>query len=113
MRRISSRSSGTSRATARIQVRISAEDAGLRIEFEDDGPGIAEHDLERVFALYERLGAHGPVPGAGVGLFVCRRLVEAMGGAISVRRGEGGGACFALTLPGVEEVPAPRAAATS
>jgi two-component system sensor histidine kinase KdpD len=98
---------------ARVQVRITAEDAGLRIEFEDDGPGIAERDVDRVFALYERLGAHGPVPGAGVGLFVCRRLVEAMGGAISVRRGEGGGACFALTLPTVEDVPAARPGASS
>ena len=41
--------------------------------------------------------------GAGVGLFVCRRLVEAMGGEISVSRGAGGGACFRFSVPIVTE----------
>jgi signal transduction histidine kinase len=90
--------------TGRIQVRAEMGSDGLiHLMFEDDGPGIPEHDVERVFALYERLGDRAFKPGAGIGLFVCRRLVEAMGGRMWVRRGAMGGACFELTLPPVRE----------
>jgi signal transduction histidine kinase len=84
---------------ASLIIRARGEDGAVVVEVEDDGPGIPVADQERVFALYERLHTRSAVPGAGIGLFVCKRLVEAMGGTIGVRRGMAGGACFAVTLP--------------
>jgi K+-sensing histidine kinase KdpD len=73
----------------------------VRLEVEDQGAGIPEGDEDRIFKLYERLpdAARSFVPGAGIGLFVCRRLAELMGGTISVTRPDGGGARFCVTLP--------------
>jgi signal transduction histidine kinase len=85
--------------TATITVRVEATDTDVRLTFEDDGPGIPEADLERVFALYERLGAGRMQPGAGIGLFVCRQLAVAMGGSMTAVRGAGGGAQFRVDLP--------------
>ena len=85
--------------TATVTVRISEEADRVKLEFEDDGPGIAPADQDRVFALYERLETGRVAPGAGIGLFVCRQLAEAMGGSMVVRRSDGGGACFVVTLP--------------
>ena len=89
--------------TARVEVRVRAEGDQVRVEFEDDGPGVPDHERDRVFALFERLGRSSFQPGAGVGLFVCRQLLEAMDGQISVRRGAGGGACFEFALPALGE----------
>lgn len=89
--------------TAQVEVRVRADGDQVRVEFEDDGPGVPDHERDRVFALFERLGRSSFQPGAGVGLFVCRQLLEAMGGEISVRRGAGGGACFEFGLPALRE----------
>jgi K+-sensing histidine kinase KdpD len=85
--------------TASLIIRVRRQDRSVLVDVEDDGPGIPDADQERVFALYERLHTRATAPGAGIGLFVCRRLVEAMGGTIGVRRGLAGGACFTVTLP--------------
>jgi signal transduction histidine kinase len=87
-------------ATAEIE--IVRRGAFVEIDYEDDGPGIPDGDYERVFGLYERLAGAALKPGAGVGLFVCRRLAEAMGGSIVAGRGKRGGARFVLTLPAAE-----------
>ncbi|HYM83937.1 MAG TPA: ATP-binding protein [Candidatus Dormibacteraeota bacterium] len=97
--------------TAALAVRVVRADGGVRLEVEDDGPGIPEPDVERVFALYERLHTRDVAPGAGIGLFVCRRLVEAMGGTMSVGRGALGGACFTLSLPAMAAADETRPAA--
>jgi K+-sensing histidine kinase KdpD len=91
--------------SADIEVTITRNGDVVEIAVEDDGPGIPEGDIERVFGLYERLSATSLQPGAGVGLFVCRRLAEAMGGSIVAQRGNRGGARFVLSLPGVAAEP--------
>jgi PAS domain S-box-containing protein len=67
----------------------------------DRGPGIPETDRDRVFDRFTRLGSHltRSVGGAGLGLFIARRLVEGMGGRIVVEDAPGGGAAFRFTLP--------------
>ena len=85
-------------------IRIASEDVTegrrlARVSVEDDGPGIRPADRERLFAPYVRGGDRGEVPGLGIGLALCRRIVDAHGGRIHVEEGELGGACFVFELP--------------
>jgi len=71
----------------------------IRVRVLDDGPGIDPTEAERLFGLFYRsasTSAHAP--GAGIGLFVCRQLVEAMGGRIWAESRPGGGSEFGFTL---------------
>ena len=65
----------------------------------DEGPGIEEAEAEALFDLFYRSpSVEGTVAGAGIGLFVCRQLVLAMGGRIHAARRPEGGAAFVVTL---------------
>jgi two-component system sensor histidine kinase KdpD len=83
-----------------IEVSARAEGAHVVVEVSDRGPGLLEADFERVFEKFHRGGAGG---GAGLGLAICRAVVEAHRGSISARNREGGGAVFRFTLPLREE----------
>lgn len=91
-----------------IEVSARAADGRLRIEVTDEGPGIAPGDRERVFAPFHRLprGERAPTKGAGLGLAIARRLVEAHGGRIQVEPAPGRGARFVVTLP-LDAAPVP------
>jgi signal transduction histidine kinase len=67
----------------------------------DLGPGIPLADRELVFERFRRLGdyMHRSTAGVGLGLFIARRLVEGMGGTISVGETPDGGAALSFTLP--------------
>lgn len=83
-------------------IRVAAREAedGVEVCVEDDGPGIAEDEREAVFDIFFRSRSTARRSGgAGIGLFVCRRLLETMGGTIRVERSELGGACFRFLLP--------------
>ncbi|MCM2310335.1 MAG: ATP-binding protein [Steroidobacteraceae bacterium] len=73
----------------------------LRVEIEDDGPGLPAEHRERLFTPFERLGAElSAVEGTGLGLALSRRLLDAMGGRIATAdRAPGHGACFVIELP--------------
>jgi signal transduction histidine kinase len=65
----------------------------------DRGPGVAPEELDRLFdPFYRTKAAQRRASGAGIGLFVCRQLVEAMGGRIWATRREGGGMEFGFQL---------------
>lgn len=66
---------------------------------EDNGPGIAPDSRELVFGLFKRGGPHPTIPGLGMGLALCRRVVEHLGGDIRAEDNPGGGARLAVTLP--------------
>jgi two-component system phosphate regulon sensor histidine kinase PhoR len=69
----------------------------------DSGPGIDGNEAEKLFDLFYRSPSAKGVPGgAGIGLFVCRHLVEAMGGRIWARARPEGGAEFGFALPVIE-----------
>jgi len=90
-----------SRQPGEIRVSVRREDDHLVIGVCDQGIGISQRDQTRIFAPFQRLEGHKPdrVRGAGLGLLVCRRLVEAHGGRIWVESEPGKGSTFLFTLP--------------
>ncbi|HEX2922912.1 MAG TPA: GAF domain-containing protein [Chloroflexota bacterium] len=88
-----------------IRVDAAVENGMLRVSIKDQGVGVPQEDRERVFGRFERGGGSDSSRphGVGLGLAICRRLVEAHGGTIWVDSGYGGGSTFSFTLPLVEE----------
>jgi signal transduction histidine kinase len=71
---------------------------GWRLSVDDNGPGVAPEDRERVFDLMDR-GSSDDVPGLGIGLSTCQRIVEAHGGSIGIGESALGGASVWVVLP--------------
>jgi signal transduction histidine kinase len=88
-----------------VEVTATAQEGGREVAVRvlDRGPGLGGDSAEKLFELFYRAPAAKRVPGgAGIGLFVCRQLVEAMGGRIWARPRPGGGAEFGFALPAIE-----------
>jgi signal transduction histidine kinase len=85
---------------APIELRATPHAEHVRIEVVDRGPGIHADDVERIFEKYGRgRDQQGRrVPGAGLGLYVARRIVAAHGSTLTVRSDAGGGAVFGFDL---------------
>jgi PAS domain S-box-containing protein len=81
-----------------VEITAEADDNEVRIRIIDDGPGFPAEEAERVFELFFRSSATATAAGAGIGLFVCARLVRAMGGRIWATPRPSGGAEFGFTL---------------
>jgi PAS domain S-box-containing protein len=85
-----------------ISVRLLSDaPAAFRLEVEDTGPGVPERDVPRLFVPFQQLDsgvakAHG---GTGLGLALSKRLAEAQGGTVGMRRGTHGGSIFFAVLP--------------
>jgi signal transduction histidine kinase len=77
------------------------EDGALRISVTDHGVGIKEQELPFIFERFHQVGEvlTREAEGAGLGLYISKRLVEAMGGSIQVRSAPGQGSTFVVTLP--------------
>jgi len=75
------------------------ERAMVSVAVEDDGPGVAPADRERIFEPYVRAGEASRAGGLGLGLAICQRIVLAHGGTIRVEDRPGGGSRFVFTLP--------------
>jgi signal transduction histidine kinase len=84
----------------RVLVRAARDGARVRIEVEDNGPGIAKEIEPRLFEPFATTKDVGK--GTGLGLAVCRGLVESVGGTIAAERGAEGGAKFVVELPAAE-----------
>lgn len=83
-------------------VRVSGsvvDDETAEIVVADNGIGFDAHHADRVFELFERLHPRGAYPGTGMGLALCRRIVEAHGGTITVASAPGEGSTFTVRLP--------------
>jgi len=84
-----------------VRVGVSVEGSAAVVAVSDTGPGITEDEIPRLFERFYRGSAarHMEVPGVGLGLAICRALVEGQGGRISVNSARGGGATFIIRLP--------------
>ncbi|MEO7118856.1 MAG: ATP-binding protein [Candidatus Limnocylindrales bacterium] len=86
-----------------VELVATDEDDEVVVQVLDRGPGFQADDAERIFELFYRASSTaGTASGAGIGLFVCRALVTAMGGRMWAEARPDGGATFAFSLPVLE-----------
>jgi two-component system sensor histidine kinase KdpD len=90
-----------------IAVSARADDSRVTIEIADRGPGVPERLLERIFEKFQR-GPGASAGGVGLGLAICRGIVDAHGGKIHAGNRDGGGAVFTVSLPRADAPPAER-----
>ncbi len=69
------------------------------IEFSDDGIGFEQENAERIFTIFQRLHGRSEYSGSGIGLAICKKIVDNYGGLISARGETGIGAVFTIILP--------------
>ena len=82
-----------------IRVAAQAADGGWRISVTDNGIGIEPRHFDRIFRVFQRLHTEQEYTGTGIGLAVCKRIVERHGGAIWVEPASPRGSRFVFTLP--------------
>ena len=83
--------------TRRLTLRTVLDDAAIHVSVEDNGPGVDAAHQPRIFDSFFTTKSNG----MGMGLPICRSIIETSGGAISVRNLESGGAAFSFTLPAI------------
>jgi light-regulated signal transduction histidine kinase (bacteriophytochrome) len=88
-----------SEAPPRIHVSAEAYDGDWRLTVADNGIGIDMAYADRIFQVFQRLHPRGRYEGTGIGLAVCKRIVEAYGGRIGIDSTVGAGSTFWFTIP--------------
>jgi signal transduction histidine kinase len=88
-----------------VHVSVAKTGRAVVLEVRDHGIGICAADRERIFARFERAVSRRQYGGFGVGLWIAREVVEAMGGNIEVLSEPGEGALFRVTLPRTDTAP--------
>jgi PAS domain S-box-containing protein len=84
----------------RVWIRTAADENSIRISIADDGPGIPKAKMDRLFEPFDRLGAETKdVEGTGIGLTICKKLIEMMNGSIGFASTEGEGTVFWIEIP--------------
>ncbi|MGB7565705.1 MAG: HAMP domain-containing sensor histidine kinase [Prochlorococcaceae cyanobacterium] len=88
-----------------IQLELENRGSGLLLRVADGGPGVPEPEIPKLFQRFQRLSEERP--GSGLGLYLCRQIVDAHGGTIGLRNRPGGGAEIEVLLPqGRDDSPA-------
>jgi len=84
-----------------IRVRVAGAGSRVRLEVQDEGPGLTAEEQNRLFEKFQRLGPRptGNETSTGLGLFIVKKLVELQGGEIGVQSEPGRGSTFSVTFP--------------
>ena len=82
-----------------IDIKVEVKDYNIMVSVEDHGPGIVADEVNKLFEKFYRGRQLGAGRGLGLGLAICKRIVEAHGGKIWAENRDGGGAAFRFTLP--------------
>ncbi|EPR43984.1 response regulator receiver protein [Desulfovibrio sp. X2] len=85
-----------------VEVRVESDGSDVLVSVRDSGPGIAHADQPRVYGRFEKLAQAQESPGAGVGLFIAKRLAERMKARLRLESMPGQGSVFFLILPVAE-----------
>ena len=85
------------------EIRTAGDESFCRIVIEDNGIGFDEKYLDRIFTVFQRLHGRMEYEGSGIGLAVCRKIVERHGGQITAKSKEAEGATFYIDLPVAQE----------
>ncbi len=90
-----------STADKRIHIEVTQERKGVRIRIRDHGPGISAKDVSKLFQPFHKSArdAANSAPGVGLGLSLCRRLAQSIGGELALEQNSDNGAVFSLMLP--------------
>ncbi len=96
-----------------VEISVARVDQDAIVKVKDQGPGVPEGDLERIFGRFERASSIRHYGGLGLGLYVSRQIVKAHGGTISAANRPGGGTVFTLHLPLVAQIESPHGNGTS
>ena len=83
----------------KVSLKLDKASGKLRLEVTDDGPGIKEKDIDRIFESFYRVDDHGKHPGTGLGLPLARSLAEMHQGTLIVESQYGHGSTFILEIP--------------
>jgi PAS domain S-box-containing protein len=86
-------------AEAKRELRLSENVTYYEIIFKDNGIGFSQQYAEQIFGLFKRLNDRKKYPGSGIGLALCRKVVENHKGVIMAKSDEGNGACFYIYMP--------------
>jgi PAS domain S-box-containing protein len=73
-----------------------------QITVQDNGIGLDEKYTDRIFGVFQRLHGRGEYEGSGIGLAICKKIVQRHGGSIVVKSSPGAGAAFIVTLPAID-----------
>jgi hypothetical protein len=85
--------------TPRVHVEADVQDDDWRFHVQDNGIGIDPEQHQRVFIMFERLHSPDRYPGTGIGLAICKKIVDRHGGRLWIEESGSEGTRFSFTIP--------------